>query len=429
MCVAPRQDVAAGGTSDLGLHANIIFVDARAGSLFGDTWIGNASFSSNLYCNASFPAQADTGSRPSLSSSSSSSSIVSFGRQFPSWVEGSQTDRPGPTGCNRSWTQWQSSGQDTASLIADPLFVGGARPVAPADFELSSKSPALKLGFDPALVTAVVGQVGPSPEWQFDWRPSSCNCPSTFSCGQPGSPTNGSVSGNGAWRCGDLAVWHCATGSVLTGATFATCSAEGWSAPAPTCRAEPPPARGAACLQTQGLTGETDRLPSGFSLHSPRREFFVTQQAGGNLCVYKGGGPSANRGEVWCSGGGPGHGAKNVYTVLQRDGNLCTYDSDSSDSVNHARRPDTASLSGYGDWLRSAGMMWCSGSAVCRSKPCTLWAALGDDGRLCVHRGASCLTTAQPSTAVWCSTKMGQAMNISNHDVVTSGGERAVASD
>ena len=41
--------------SDLEFHQNVVLVDDRAGEigLFGSTWLGNASFGSNGYWNAS----------------------------------------------------------------------------------------------------------------------------------------------------------------------------------------------------------------------------------------------------------------------------------------------------------------------------------------------------------------------------------------
>ena len=56
----------------------------------------------------------------------------------------------------KSFAEWQASGQDAASLIADPLFVNPAA----GDFRLRKDSPALKIGFQPIDLS----RVGPRPE-------------------------------------------------------------------------------------------------------------------------------------------------------------------------------------------------------------------------------------------------------------------------
>jgi len=58
-----------------------------------------------------------------------------------------------------TFAQWQAKGQDTHSMIADPLFVGAEK----YDFRLKPDSPALKLGFQP-IVLSNVGLIGPR-EW------------------------------------------------------------------------------------------------------------------------------------------------------------------------------------------------------------------------------------------------------------------------
>jgi len=46
---------------------------------------------------------------------------------------------------NKSMAEWQSTGQDTDSIVADPQFVDPVR----ADFRLKSSSPATRIGFEP----------------------------------------------------------------------------------------------------------------------------------------------------------------------------------------------------------------------------------------------------------------------------------------
>ena len=52
-----------------------------------------------------------------------------------------------------SFEEWQKRGQDTHSLIADPLFVDAEHD----DFRLQPESPAAKVGFQPFDIV----QVGP----------------------------------------------------------------------------------------------------------------------------------------------------------------------------------------------------------------------------------------------------------------------------
>ena len=361
------------GVSDLRFDHNIVYVDERVGpGLFGASWLGNSSFNNNLYYNAS---SADAGA-------------TIAGRQFPSWKEGTRHGTPasGSGACNRTFSEWQASGEDAGSMInVDPDFTSKL-PRLPADFQLAANSPARKVGFNPELMTAIVGRVGPKTSAQFQWQPqcedrdsSDEDTETTSTCNHPGIPANGSVSGNGHWGCGDVAVWHCNPGTVLTGATFAYCLASGWTSRAPECVPAPAP----TCLYT---SGGVDRLTSGTSLstlHAPDSQFFLDQQSDGNLCVYKGSGPAHNQGEVWCSGAdkaGPGQ----YSTVLQTDGNLCTYANAATSSS------------------QDSAPVWCSDTPVCAEHPCDLWAALGDNGRFCVHRGATC-NEGHEAAPVWCS--------------------------
>ncbi len=55
-----------------------------------------------------------------------------------------------------TWQQWRDRGLDTHSLVADPLFVNAAK----NDFRLQEKSPALKAGFVPLVLSAVGPRTG-----------------------------------------------------------------------------------------------------------------------------------------------------------------------------------------------------------------------------------------------------------------------------
>lgn len=59
----------------------------------------------------------------------------------------------------RSWTEWQKSGQDQESLIADPLFVNAGN----FDFSLRPDSPARKIGFQPIDLRSVGPRVPAGP--------------------------------------------------------------------------------------------------------------------------------------------------------------------------------------------------------------------------------------------------------------------------
>jgi len=60
-----------------------------------------------------------------------------------------------PTFGDRSLAEWQAAGQDTHSLLADPLFVDPEH----GDFRLRPGSPAARIGFEPWDLSAV----GPRP--------------------------------------------------------------------------------------------------------------------------------------------------------------------------------------------------------------------------------------------------------------------------
>ena len=88
------------------------------GPLFQSPYNGSAWFDYNLYYNLSAPTEplSDT---------------------FPSNATG--TDMA----CAASLSQWQHTGMDVHSIVANPLF----RNASAFDYEVASTSPALRLGF------------------------------------------------------------------------------------------------------------------------------------------------------------------------------------------------------------------------------------------------------------------------------------------
>ncbi len=62
----------------------------------------------------------------------------------------------------KSWSEWQQSGQDIHSLVADPLFVDAEN----RDFRLKPESPAFELGFEPIDLS----DVGPRVEGYADLK-------------------------------------------------------------------------------------------------------------------------------------------------------------------------------------------------------------------------------------------------------------------
>jgi parallel beta-helix repeat protein len=85
------------------MERNIIYFDR--GALMGDSWTGGLKMDHNIYWNTQSPN-------------------ISF--------------------VGKSWKEWQATGMDTHSLIADPLFVNADN----FDFRLKPGSPALKMGFE-----------------------------------------------------------------------------------------------------------------------------------------------------------------------------------------------------------------------------------------------------------------------------------------
>ena len=111
---------------------------------------------------------------------------------------------------------------------------------------------------------------------------------------------------------------------------------------------------------------------------------FLTQQGDGNLCLYRGTGPSDNHGLLWCSGG---RDAAETYTVVQPDGNMCTRDYKSHAAV----------------WCSGSNQSGCvatgSGRAPLMSRlNCTFFVSV-DGNKVCVHRGTS---PDDDHGTVWC---------------------------
>eukprot|EP00047_Mylnosiga_fluctuans_P022697 m.124565 g.124565 ORF g.124565 m.124565 type:complete len:740 (+) comp9351_c1_seq1:9-2228(+) len=174
------------GPSNMTFTHNIVFMDERAGAVFECPYLGNGTFASNVYYNAS----------GSLSAS------------FPSLVPGS---------CNRSLAEWQAAGQDAGSIAVDPLF---ADPSV-YNFTLSPASPVLALGIKPIPMT------GFGPTSPVAWRPT-CNAPpgQVFSCGVP--IVGHSTIYGADYTCGASVHVACNPGFVAVGPTVPTCGPDGW---------------------------------------------------------------------------------------------------------------------------------------------------------------------------------------------------------
>lgn len=101
-------------------------------------------------------------------------------------------------------------------------------------------------------------------------------------------------------------------------------------------------------------------------LVSSNRAFFAIMQGDGNLCVYRGAGPAANKGFLW-GALKQSQASADYFTVMQGDGNLCIYKG-----------------TGPSD---NQGYVW---SALHESQPAqSYFAVLQDDGNLCVYKGTS----------------------------------------
>jgi len=122
------------------------------------------------------------------------------------------------------------------------------------------------------------------------------------------------------------------------------------------------------------ITGEN--LSTGQYVVSDNKAFFLIQQGDGNLCTYKGSGPSSMLpGAIWCHNK-VGRGGQ-FYTVMQGDGNLCTYYG-----------------TGNGD---QRGYDWCS---MALGGGGQFFVVQQDDGNVCVYKGTR---PGDNRGYVWCS--------------------------
>ena len=117
-----------------------------------------------------------------------------------------------------------------------------------------------------------------------------------------------------------------------------------------------------------------ENLATNQYLVSSNKQFFAIQQTDGNFCVYRGSGPSDNKGGLWChqkvAGGGE------FVTVMQGDGNLCTYR-----TSRGAQQP---------------GATWCSNAVAPGGQ---FFAIQQNDGNFCVYKGTS---PADNKGGMWC---------------------------
>jgi hypothetical protein len=236
-------------------------------------------------------------------------------------------------------------------------------------------------------VTASPNTTGPAAGKRQAWNP--CDAPGALrTCGEPPAVVNGSVVSSPRWACGDVAVYHCDEGSVMlpSASTWRKCQPDGaWSGPPARCVPTPP---------------TPSWLPQGKDLYAgdiiASKTSFLTQQGDGNLCLYRGTGPSDNHGLLWSSGG---RDAAETYAVVQPDGNFCTRDYASNAAVWCAGSNQTGCSSSPFARLRTLPS---ANTALLDTAPnnCTFFAAVDGD-KVCVHRGTS---PADDHGTVWCGT-------------------------
>jgi len=93
---------------------------------------------------------------------------------------------------NKSFSEWQATGQDTYSLIADPLFLDPAH----GDFTLQSDSPASQIGFEPWDSSAV----GPRSSSKTPLTTTPATVPLRVHPSNPRYFTDGTMNRDGSLR-------------------------------------------------------------------------------------------------------------------------------------------------------------------------------------------------------------------------------------
>lgn len=134
-------------------------------------------------------------------------------------------------------------------------------------------------------------------------------------------------------------------------------------------------------------------LNTGDYLVSGSGVFFAIMQDDGNLCVYRGSGPSDERGEsaLWCWSNTSSPSGQ-YFTAMQDDGNLCVYPGSPNDSSGE-------------------GALWCWSN---KSSPSgQYFAAMQDDGNLCVYKSNS------GEGALWCTMAIDPIVDISTISSIT----------
>jgi hypothetical protein len=114
--------------------------------------------------------------------------------------------------------------------------------------------------------------------------------------------------------------------------------------------------------------------------------FFAIMQGDGNLCVYRGAAPDANKGFLW--GALPRSQPNGSYfTIMQGDGNLCVYKG-----------------TGPGD---NKGFVW---GAIANSQPNQAYfAVMQDDGNLCIYKGTG---PSDNHGGLWCTNAIDPVVDI-----------------
>lgn len=316
------------GESDYTFTHNIVYVSSATGPMFETPFHGNVSFASNTYWNASAPT------------------VAALSSTFPDSPAGSDM------GCHSSFSQWQAAGYDRSSIVEDPMFVDAVN----RNFSVPATSPAVvKTGFIPFDVD----DNGPRAPYRVTWRPQCGPCAdpgvpahggrhgADFECGsslvfhcddgfENGGSTVRTCGPRGAWSglpavciavpfiemggalsSGQYVVSPATTAfaitqgdgnfCVYTGSGPTNVTGTAWCAIDYALVRSSQPSSGpyTAMLQTdgnfcvRGIDG-TQVWCSG-SGGGSYSNYFAVVQDDARWCVYEGGSPSDNRGQVWCS--------------------------------------------------------------------------------------------------------------------------------